>query len=116
MCAFSCAIHANPLLVIFHQFSLVTRSSRTVPAEGIEPTRSCDHWILSPARLPVPPRRREEIKLQKRSGSSSVSRWLRRSVLVRSFRKQNSTIEHCVAVQKFRTKQSTYAPRRKNAK
>ena len=29
-----------------------------MPAEGIEPTRSCDHWILSPARLPVPPRRR----------------------------------------------------------
>src|ERR1700736_1144400 len=23
-----------------------------VPAEGLEPTRSCDHWILSPARLP----------------------------------------------------------------
>jgi hypothetical protein len=31
-----------------------------VPAEGLEPTRSCDHWILSPARLPVPPRRREK--------------------------------------------------------
>ena len=31
-----------------------------VPAEGLEPTRSCDHWILSPARLPVPPRRRRE--------------------------------------------------------
>src|SRR5204863_2075142 len=29
-----------------------------MPAEGIEPTRPCDHWILSPARLPVPPRRR----------------------------------------------------------
>ena len=32
-------------------------SSEKVPAEGLEPTRSCDHWILSPARLPVPPRR-----------------------------------------------------------
>src|SRR5947199_360301 len=31
-----------------------------LPAEGLEPTRSCDHWILSPARLPVPPRRRRE--------------------------------------------------------
>src|SRR5437870_8985218 len=49
-------------------------SSLGLPAEGIEPTRSCDHWILSPARLPVPPRRREEIRLQKRNGSSSVSR------------------------------------------
>ena len=48
-----------------------------VPAEGIEPTRSCDHWILSPARLPVPPRRREGIKLQKRSRSSSISRRVR---------------------------------------
>src|SRR5216117_2567434 len=55
-----------------------------LPAEGLEPTRSCDHWILSPARLPVPPRRREEIKLQKRSGSSSG--------YVRSYRKRNSTI------------------------
>src|SRR5437763_9522192 len=25
---------------------------RSLPAEGLEPTRSCDHWILSPARLP----------------------------------------------------------------
>src|SRR5439155_1810035 len=31
-----------------------------LPAEGLEPTRSCDHWILSPARLPIPPRRRRE--------------------------------------------------------
>src|SRR2546425_5143559 len=29
-----------------------------LPAEGLEPTRPCGHWILSPARLPVPPRRR----------------------------------------------------------
>ena len=28
-----------------------------VPAEGIEPTHPCEYWILSPARLPVPPRR-----------------------------------------------------------
>jgi hypothetical protein len=47
-----------------------------LPAEGIEPTRSCDHWILSPARLPVPPRRRAEAKLQKGSRSSSASRYL----------------------------------------
>jgi hypothetical protein len=28
------------------------REKEQVPAEGLEPTRSCDHWILSPARLP----------------------------------------------------------------
>jgi hypothetical protein len=28
-----------------------------MPAEGLEPTRPCGHWILSPARLPIPPRR-----------------------------------------------------------
>ncbi len=28
-----------------------------LPAEGLEPTRPCGHWILSPARLPIPPRR-----------------------------------------------------------
>jgi hypothetical protein len=33
------------------------QSWSTVPAEGLEPTRPCGHWILSPARLPVPPRR-----------------------------------------------------------
>ena len=31
---------------------------RLVPKVGIEPTRPCGHWILSPARLPVPPLRR----------------------------------------------------------
>src|SRR5205085_6672873 len=44
----------------------LTRWAARLPAEGLEPTRSCDHWILSPARLPVPPRRRAETKLQKR--------------------------------------------------
>ena len=28
-----------------------------VPKEGIEPTRPEGHWILNPARLPVPPLR-----------------------------------------------------------
>ena len=28
-----------------------------VPPEGVEPTHHCWYWILSPARLPVPPRR-----------------------------------------------------------
>jgi hypothetical protein len=38
---------------------------QNLPAEGLEPTRSCDHWILSPARLPVPPRRRRESETTK---------------------------------------------------
>ena len=29
----------------------------SVPRVGIEPTRYCYHWILNPARLPVPPPR-----------------------------------------------------------
>src|SRR5436309_15104852 len=33
-------------------------TSGNLPAEGLEPTRPCGHWILSPARLPIPPRRR----------------------------------------------------------
>jgi hypothetical protein len=28
-----------------------------LPTEGIEPTLTCVNWILSPARLPIPPRR-----------------------------------------------------------
>ena len=38
----------------------VTRTcalNKNLPAEGLEPTRPCGHWILSPARLPIPPRR-----------------------------------------------------------
>jgi hypothetical protein len=31
--------------------------SLMVPEAGIEPARYCYHWILSPARLPVPPLR-----------------------------------------------------------
>src|SRR5271165_5789045 len=30
---------------------------RALPTEGIEPTHCCQYWILSPARLPIPPRR-----------------------------------------------------------
>ncbi len=29
-----------------------------VPEVGLEPTRPEGHWILSPARLPIPPLRR----------------------------------------------------------
>ena len=34
-----------------------TQRPMKMPAEGLEPTRPCGHWILSPARLPIPPRR-----------------------------------------------------------
>jgi hypothetical protein len=37
---------------------LERKKRANLPAEGIEPTHSCEYWILSPARLPVPPRRR----------------------------------------------------------
>ena len=33
------------------------RFAQQVPQIGIEPIRCCHHWILSPARLPVPPLR-----------------------------------------------------------
>ena len=31
-----------------------------VPVVGLEPTRYCYHWILSPTRLPIPPHRQEQ--------------------------------------------------------
>ena len=40
-------------------FKLKNWSQRVLPAEGLEPTLPCGHWILSPARLPIPPRRRQ---------------------------------------------------------
>ena len=38
-----CVIDANP------------KFSSEVPEVGLEPTRPCGHWILNPARLPIPP-------------------------------------------------------------
>src|SRR6266567_3321778 len=60
-----------------------------VPAEGLEPTRSFDHWILSPARLPVPPRRRQ--------ASSSYEA----GVIPQAFRRDRE-VANLVAVRKFR--------------
>ncbi len=37
------------------------RSALCVPREGLEPSRSCEHWILSPTRLPIPPPRHTSI-------------------------------------------------------
>ena len=28
-----------------------------MPEDGVEPSRGCPHWILNPARLPIPPLR-----------------------------------------------------------
>jgi hypothetical protein len=48
----------NPLLIkqlwgfncdLFHPLN------KKVGREGLEPSRSCDRWILSPLRLPIPP-------------------------------------------------------------
>src|SRR5438477_6733599 len=36
----------------FVAFCKIRSDTEDLPAEGLEPTRSCDHWILSPARLP----------------------------------------------------------------
>ena len=56
-----CREHANKdALPGIERAAFNIQRPRIVPAEGLEPTRSCDHWILSPARLPVPPRRRRE--------------------------------------------------------
>src|SRR6478672_958319 len=30
-----------------------------VPGTGLEPARPCGHWLLRPARLPIPPSRRD---------------------------------------------------------
>jgi hypothetical protein len=40
-----------------------------LPAEGFEPTHSCEYWILSPARLPVPPRRLVSLPFRIGSGA-----------------------------------------------
>ena len=36
--------------------NLLVLKYKVVRARGFEPPRDCSHWILSPARLPIPPR------------------------------------------------------------
>ena len=52
------------------------RSPRTasMPKGGLEPPRACAHWLLKPARLPVPPLRQERENLVGTTGSVNVSR------------------------------------------
>ena len=50
MCPFSILAFLQPTTVDKEPFN-------TIPAAGVEPARPCGHWILSPARLPIPPRR-----------------------------------------------------------
>ena len=42
-----------------------------VPMVGLEPTRLLGHWILNPARLPVPPHRLENLRRDIMSGERS---------------------------------------------
>src|SRR5438093_10858045 len=50
-------IRARVVMAQKYRFSGFCKTDRGrgpgVPAEGLEPTRSCDHWILSPAVYPV---------------------------------------------------------------
>ena len=34
-----------------------------VPKEGLEPSLSCEKWILNPSRLPIPPLRQESYRI-----------------------------------------------------
>ena len=54
------------LFIIYFIFATIG-SIRRVPREGLEPSRSCDHRILSPACLPIPPPRRN-------AGSERISK------------------------------------------
>ncbi len=40
--------------------SCVFKKRLLIPAAGVEPARPRGHWILSPARLPIPPRRQNK--------------------------------------------------------
>lgn len=52
-----------------------------VPEERLELTRACTHWILSPARLPIPPLRQQDVfYLPGCSDSSSRSQRLNMSL------------------------------------
>src|SRR5271165_1449561 len=65
-----------------------TGRCRTLPTEGIEPTHCCQYWILSPARLPIPPRRlfaRRQLLIRlhpNASANDAISQLLRRRIPV----------------------------------
>ena len=55
----------NALNPLADERELIRTGQKHVPTEGVEPTRPCGHWILSPARLPIPPRRHWESRTYK---------------------------------------------------
>src|SRR6266567_2076664 len=63
-------------------------SAVVVPGEGIEPSLCCQNWILSPARLPIPPSRLEvrEAWAKSRRCSREVEPALSRKTAVRDRR------------------------------
>src|SRR5437660_725263 len=54
----------NGLFAISDDFPGKLPLAEGLPAKGIEPSHSCEYWILSPARLPVPPRRRRSKRVR----------------------------------------------------
>ena len=39
-----------------------------MPGEGVEPSKACAHWILNPARLPIPPPGQVRLKTKLQNG------------------------------------------------
>src|SRR5438093_3980258 len=48
-----------------HQRPPTFTTSLRMPEGGLEPPRACAHWLLKPARLPVPPLRRPAFQLKR---------------------------------------------------
>jgi hypothetical protein len=65
---------------------------RGLPAEGLEPTRSCDHWILSPARLPF-----------RHAGVLEGAKNTNFAPKLKRFRPDRA-VANCAVAQKFRAK------------
>src|SRR5437870_8999186 len=90
-------IRARVVMAQKYRFSGFCKTDRGrgpgVPAEGLEPTRSCDHWILSPARLPF----RHAGVLERERQDTRLAAKLKRFP-------PNQVVADCAAVQKFRAK------------
>ena len=56
LCKMNSIVYAHPFINKKRQGPINLVVTR-IPAAGVEPARPRGHWILSPARLPIPPRR-----------------------------------------------------------
>lgn len=71
-----------------------------VRIKGLEPSRSCDHWYLKPARLPIPPYPHNlHIPLHTKDWQSSIKGRILTQMATHSLEPEASTLPHLATLE-----------------